>query len=223
MEVKHSTVKSVEFKRDFQSQHGTIYYFQCSMENGDSFEFSTNKRDQSKFVQGQSYNYTIEQKTYKSSGKSYMAGDIVKEQQKPFTKGSYSSAVNKESIMTSAIRFQYDMLKIMRENNDERFAKYKSNMVIANAAYSWVLSQSSNKDEQILHQGILNTLVSVAEGLGVVFTEENIVKSLDSLADRIKSVSVKQEPVAPPPPPPPPAPVNSFIEEETEEVNDLPF
>lgn len=216
MEIKHSTVTAVTFKREFQASHGKIYYFQCEMANGDKFEFSTNKQNQTKFVVNNAYNYTIEDKTYKN-GNSYKAGDVVKEE-KPFTKG-YSNVVNKESIMTSAIRFQYDMVKMMRLNNDFRFAKYKSSMIIANAAYSWVLSKSSNKDEQILHQGVLNTLVSVAEGLGTIFTEENLVKSLDALAEKIKSVSVKAEPVAPPPPPiPEPDPIESVIDED-----DLPF
>ena len=186
------------------------------MANGDKFEFSTNKQNQTKFVVNNAYNYTIEDKTYKN-GNSYKSGDVVKEE-KPFTKG-YSNAVNKESIMTSAIRFQYDMVKMMRLNNDSRFAKYKSSMIIANAAYSWVLSKSSNKDEQILHQGVLNTLVSVAEGIGTIFTEENLTKSLDALAEKIKSVSVKAEPVAPPPPPiPEPDPIENVIDED-----DLPF
>ncbi len=53
-----SKTKSVEFVKSFKGQHGEIFVFDITMENGDTGRFSTTKREQTKFPIGQEAKYS---------------------------------------------------------------------------------------------------------------------------------------------------------------------
>ena len=56
-----SKVTKVAFQREWKnpSFNTTVYYFDIEFEDGTKGEFSTNKKDQNKFLVGESYNYEV--------------------------------------------------------------------------------------------------------------------------------------------------------------------
>jgi len=60
LDTRTSVVSNVTYQKNYQSHKGTtVHVFNVIFENGDKAEFSSTKKEQTKFVQGQSAKYDI--------------------------------------------------------------------------------------------------------------------------------------------------------------------
>lgn len=57
-----SKPKEIGYSREFTGQHGKVHVFTIEFENGDTGEFTTTKRDQTKFTVGEETLYSIEER-----------------------------------------------------------------------------------------------------------------------------------------------------------------
>lgn len=94
----------IKFNREYDNPKfgSKTYYFKAILEDGREVEFSSAKKEQTKFDQGGEYeegkDVEITEKTTKSSGKPYLFMDVIRE---AFTPGAprKSSAVEKKYMM----------------------------------------------------------------------------------------------------------------------------
>jgi len=62
-------IKSIEFNKEFESQHGTLYGFTITYDDKKAF-YKSKSRDQKKFIKGQEAEFTEE--TITKDGKKYL-------------------------------------------------------------------------------------------------------------------------------------------------------
>ena len=80
MEQKTSKVNHLTANGSWDSpKYGTFYRFEIGFENGDTGEYSSKSKEQTKFVMGQSATYTIESKEH--NGKTYHTIKPAEQQQ----------------------------------------------------------------------------------------------------------------------------------------------
>lgn len=60
MSIKHSTVKSVKYQREYSGKYGTIYIHDITFEDGNTGEYHGKEKILAKFIEGREYDYTIE-------------------------------------------------------------------------------------------------------------------------------------------------------------------
>jgi len=64
-QTKRSAVTNVTANGSFDGQYGTLYKFEITFANGDSGEYASKSKDQTKFAVGVETDYTITSKTFK--------------------------------------------------------------------------------------------------------------------------------------------------------------
>ena len=64
-QTKRSAVTNVTANGSFDGQYGTLYKFEITFANGDSGEYASKSKDQSKFSVGVETDYTITDRTFK--------------------------------------------------------------------------------------------------------------------------------------------------------------
>jgi len=98
-------IKSVEFNKEFESQHGTLYGFTITYDDKKAF-YKSKSKDQKKFIKGQEAEFTEE--TITKDGKKYL---IIKP---VYNRGqsNYGKALNREQSKYSGFSDSYvkDML-----------------------------------------------------------------------------------------------------------------
>lgn len=60
MAQKNSAPKSISWNREYDGTHGKVHVFEIVFDNGDKGQFTTTKKDQTKFKVGESVDYSIE-------------------------------------------------------------------------------------------------------------------------------------------------------------------
>jgi len=137
-----SKVKSIGFNREWkgEAKEGkpafTNYYFNIEWESGDIGQFVTNKRDQTKFVIGQEYEFKVS-KLDKNNNKIF---DIVKE---PFIPGksNYNDPLN--NVKTSMSVCQSAAINMYNIVHKE--GKNSNMQIIANKFHEWVIKNGTEK------------------------------------------------------------------------------
>ena len=93
-------IKSVEFNKEFESQHGTLYGFTITYDDKKAF-YKSKSKDQKKFIKGQEAEFTEE--TINKDGKKYL---IIKP---VYNKGqsNYGKALKREQSKYSGFSDSY--------------------------------------------------------------------------------------------------------------------
>lgn len=102
METKNNVkVVQIDFDREWspKDKDFTIFYFNIELEDGTKGFFSTNKREQTKFEVGKSYNITTEKKQSKNGEQIKI--DIVREKSGGY---KYDPEVQKQIVKGAALR-----------------------------------------------------------------------------------------------------------------------
>lgn len=118
METRKITVSEVRPSREFTTSSGfKIYYFKLKDDAENWYEFSTNAQNQTKFLNGESYDVTVEEKqTSKGSYFFIDYSDVEKEKQK----NKKSSAPAKAGY--SYVRSRKEVISIISQSSYEAAA-----------------------------------------------------------------------------------------------------
>lgn len=148
-----SKVKSVKFNREWDGTHGKIFYFDIEFDNGNKGQFSTNKREQTKFKEGEEVDYIEKSKT-KNGTPIY---DKEKVDQ-PFNKSNYNDPIaNKKmamSVAQSAAGEMYSKLgKVIKKNDNVQN--------VAKMFYDWIIKEGTNRDVLSLRWNAIQREVSM--------------------------------------------------------------
>jgi len=234
------TVKSVTFNREWQSNHGMIYYFDITFTDGTVGQFSTNKMDQTKFEIGKEYNVSVEQKQNKHGAYNFI--NIILD--KPFTGGkSFGGGsrndywTNPEMVMQlsigTALRHASDYLKLADQT---AIVKGDHIFKVANVICDWyfkgtdTITDNSEKSEIIKRRRYAVGHAIALQEVSAEF-EEKLTKVLNKAEvifqfaeEKIKNAGQTTTPPQPATAPVAPAPAvpPMNITPETEE-DDLPF
>ena len=108
-------VKEVTYSREWDSPNGKTYYFNITFDSGLSGQFSTNKKDQTKFRVGDEYDVTIVEKVSKT-GTKYNFIDKVKS--KNFDpKVSYYDRPEIQARITAAKSLELAIKEVLIDEN----------------------------------------------------------------------------------------------------------
>ena len=164
-----SKVTKVEFQREWKhpGSQKMIYYFDVEFEDGIKGEFSTNKKDQNKFLVGEVYNYTVTVKSSEKKGE-YNFIEKPKEQDEaaevPGKKWKRDPAVRRLIIAQSCQSSARLAIKHMDETYPELGLDKKITKEVldgmANKFYDWVGQKASDNEQmEIVCQSQLNNAV----------------------------------------------------------------
>jgi hypothetical protein len=167
-----SKAKTVTFNREWKSpQNHMIYYFDIEFEDGTVGQFSTNKKDQNKFLPGVEVEYTVEPK---SSGKGdWNKIDKVKSDEGakavPSKKWSRDPKVRKLIIAQTAVKCAIETLELETPANGKMVVlkdRIQSPGDILNIAakYNKFIIENAGGNEQleIILQGQVHNAINSA-------------------------------------------------------------
>ncbi len=69
--IKQSKVLEVKFEREFSNNYGSFYVHKISFENGDTGEYISQSKEQTKFIKGDLISYNMELKLNSNNEKYY--------------------------------------------------------------------------------------------------------------------------------------------------------
>lgn len=171
-----SKVKLVKYNREWTSDAGhTVHYFDIEFEDGTVGQFSTNKKDQNKFLPDAEIEYTIE---VKSGGRGdWNKIDIVKQDKQssaiPAKKWAKDPKVRKLIIAQTALKAAIESLNLTTEKGDilKDLIKTPSDILAIAGKYNkWIHDNSGNNEQlEIILQGQVNNAINsqIAPALGI--------------------------------------------------------
>lgn len=122
----NSKIKSIEFKREWQSSNGVIYYHDIAFENGDKGQIGTKTKLPEKLAVGQSLDYeiTTDDKGNKKVKALQVPIGVFKASQMPKNNDKTQRMIVAQNSIGNAIEFckadglHFDTLKVIAIAND---------------------------------------------------------------------------------------------------------
>ena len=147
-------VKSIQFNREWQGPKGMVYYFNIEFYNGDKGQFSSAKKEQTKFEIDKEYSVTKEKKTNKNGD--YFFFNIDKP---AFVPGGNNSGGPKEDywsksevVLTVSTNhsLEYAIKYLSQSEDHSKHVKGDSVYKVANKLVSWYYEGSDKIDDKKL-------------------------------------------------------------------------
>ena len=122
----NSKIKSIEFKREFESKYGVQYSHQITFENGDSGQINTKTKMPDKLKVGESLDYdiTTNPQGYKVVKAIQVPNGVFKASQMPKNNDKAQRMIVAQNSIGNAIEFckceglHFDTLKVIAVAND---------------------------------------------------------------------------------------------------------
>ena len=157
--------KSINFASEYknESSNTTTYYFWCETEDGRKGQFSTNKREQTKFSIGTEYHVTIEKKVAKKSGNEYLFFDTVKDnEQFKGRKGKYTPYYEKPEVQAritavAANTYAANFFKKKQELTIDLMPKIEMSFL------DWILKLGEEPQTQLDRRSALEGAINVMD------------------------------------------------------------
>jgi hypothetical protein len=121
-DIKTIKVKAVEFQDQYQPEGKsfTIFYFQLETEEGELARFSTNGRNQTKFLVGNEYEVVVSQKGNRSGINTFFDySDAFKEAHKGSSGGSTTGGQKKGGAWQPYVRPRSEIMSIIAQSSYE--------------------------------------------------------------------------------------------------------
>lgn len=147
---RKSKPSRIEFNREFQGNHGMIYYFDIEFEDETVGQFSSAKREQAKFSIGKEVTYSCEA-TSNARGP-YNKIDVVKppkEQERRGGSGSHQLSPEVEASITASVCLDQAAVVISKTGMHEQVKPDLVALhVLANKFYDYIMEKSKG-DRQL--------------------------------------------------------------------------
>ena len=176
-----SKVKLVKYNREWKSDAGhVVHYFDIEFEDGTTGQFSTNKKDQNKFLPDTEVEYTVEVKS--GSRGDWNKIDIVKQDKQssavPSKKWARDPKVRKLIIAQTALKAAIETLELETEKGPllkDIVTKPEHILAVAAKYNDWIHQNSGGNEQlEIILQGQVHNAINcqVAPGLKVSNSDE---------------------------------------------------
>lgn len=166
----------IEFNREWEYNHKDkdgkdtstmIYYFNITLDDGTTGEFSTNKREQTKFEEGKSYDITIEVKT--NTRGEYNKIDIKKE---PYKGGNkYDPEVQAQIVRSVAIECAINTVTFHSTMDTDTYG------ILTRDYNAWINSKGKGIQSSINAQAALKRAVMTVQNENTMIYDDIIVRA----------------------------------------------